>query len=214
MAGSFVFNSDYPIDKVAWMQEGEVDVEYEAFYAEWAFDLPTPLFCQGIWSLDNWQTTWNMNILDPTGQTYEVYSELTSGNHGVVWFAFAPAQYKKAQYRIWGFLSEEDAKDVDMPPTRPLSKQPFIFNSDYKYPQIIYEGMVDDRDGFRVQHNLGYPPMVEVWEAYKSLDEHGEPWWEVYPIGSCHITDTEVWQNADPSASPGNYTYYRIYKNE
>ena len=55
----FIFNSDYPIDKIVWLEQGEFDTDnYGNFEKTIAHKLLATPFVKGVWTYDDWATTW------------------------------------------------------------------------------------------------------------------------------------------------------------
>lgn len=214
----FLFNSDYPIDKVIWTWEG--DVPASGYAKTIAHGLGAVPFCKGIATTDNWNTTISSGAgtLDASAQNFNNSLDIGSDGTNVYiwWYGTATAKV-----RVWGVFDETTTQNVDAAPTAQVSDGKFIFNTDYKYPALVKEGTVDvSSANVTITHNLGYIPVCDIW-AYNNSMGGSNKWFD--KINNAVITqfngvDTDVkisstnivFKKASGSPSTTKY-YYRIY---
>ena len=204
----FVFTSDYPVDKIAWLKEIELTMDSRGKAQEvYQTGIDKKIFLEGIISFDDWVTCTPM-----TQNNYgddQVQSILVIGN-GLFAIIVTPLgdnpdiANKTAKIRIWGYMAEEDAKNIDTGKTANASKEPLSLNTDNIYPRLAQEGYT--RTGEVITHNLGKIPTVLYWWE---VDEEGDEW--QYDT----FTDYEARKNTivftrEKSDKPVNI-YYRIY---
>ena len=210
------FNSDLPTDKVIWLQEGEITPgQYGDWDLEIAHGLQAMPFVKGIWTDDDWDTT------RLTGSEHYQEGQLTdmsgvgSDASKVYFYGFTAAQNAKIKYKLWGVWCENDTKGKIAVFTKNASKNKFIINTDYNYPQLYKEGYLER--GQSMSHNLGFIPYCDIWDyttikqnvkgyAQRTSDVFGT----LSDMGELvMLTDKTLSVNADASAP--EKIYYRIY---
>ena len=160
---NFQFNTDYPVDKIVWMWEGNVSPSTSELVIP--HHLGAVPFCQGVLSPDDWRTTYpSGTTVLAESQQYSVlsFSVRSDGNNVYVYYYGDDAA--PAKVRLWGVFNEAETWNIEAPGTSVSPGGNFIFNSEFKYPNLAFEGEVGPSDSPAViSHNLGYVPYVDVW---------------------------------------------------
>ena len=137
----FIFNSDYPTDKVVWLYEGSVKLNSSG-QATVTLDIQLDRvpYIKGCISLDDWQTSIGLgttrlasggNVTDLIiANVYNSELDLNLQRH-------ANATVK---YRLWGVLSENDT-GIEANRNNAISKTKLAFSTDNNYPRLIKEGI-------------------------------------------------------------------------
>lgn len=231
--GRFIFNSDYPIDKIVWLYEGELPVWDDQTQA-YIVDIPMqnyiksriPIYVKGAFTLDDWQTvfmvgaTWSDEKGADVGLSWTNYPdpsllELTfSGN--IV--RFYPGRTIK--YRLWGVCREDISLAVDYAKNASTTKSKLTFNTDRNYPRLYKDGIA--KSGETIEHNLGKIPYMDYW--YTISNNYLNNSWTYSPLGSltsgaghgATIIATDKTITFRQMLINGNtptdvYYYYRIY---
>ena len=232
----FIFNSDYPTDKIVWLYEGQFTTPQTAGVTETLdIDVATmigskqAIYIKGAYTLDNWDTavmlgtyplndiskavgtSLNLNYLNGVTLLKLQYS---AGN--------SAACNKTAKFRLWGVQREDIALAIDYGKTAPIMKNKLNFSTDNNYPRIYKEGIA--KNGDVIQHDLGHIPYVDFWYApkfgYVTENSLNTFWW-YNPIGEFYTgthnnatvmaTDSTVTFSMMYGDTYDVYYYYRIY---
>lgn len=209
-------NSDLPMDKVVWLQEGEATTDN---YGSWDLTIPHKLsaipFVKGLWSSDDWNTTWITGSQRIDGQSITDVSDVGSDATNVYFSGFTNAPNSKIKYKLWGVWCEDETRGCLATFTKNLSKNKFVINSDYNYPQLVKEGYLTQNEAYT--HSLGFIPYCDVW-AYGTIKSgvDGYKQWtrDIYgdQIGTwadVRITDNILRLGSGPNAP--SKIYYRMY---
>lgn len=213
----FIFNSDYPIDKIVWLKEGQVQMRWGSTGdnpIEIAHDLGVQLYVNGVWTIDDWATTYTFNASRIDGQGY-VYQSMLAANDQKVYLRGQHAQgdNKTFKYRLWGFLSEESTKGIPANKTAGWSGNKLVLSTDHDYPMLCKEGVV--APGTTITHALGDIPYVDVWGrspydnyGYRTISD--DSFGQIYGSGGLVQIDSQkiVFRN---NTDQYNSYYYRIY---
>lgn len=209
----FLFDSDYPVDKVVLLKEDTIPLNGDPHFTyQFYHGLKTTPFCWCAMSADNWKTVFQDGtqlggaILGILVISY--FLQLSANiNDLYIDGYFKPPDGPvpdNIQIRIWGVIPEGSTFNLPAPETSKLSKTTFWFNSDYKYPGVVKEGIADASNAdVVIKHGLGYIPMVEFW--YKRDNN-----W--YIMNSTNISKVMV-TDSTVTFKQGSYSniYYRIY---
>lgn len=214
----FIFNSDYPTDKIVYLKEGSVQLDSSG-QATVTLDMPLDRvpYIKGCISLDDWQTSIGLgttrlasggNITDLIlanigywGDDVELQLDLDRHANATV------------KYRLWGVIAENDT-GIEASKNNTISKTKLAFSTDNNYPRLIKEGIA--KSGETVAHNLKRVPYVDYWYSYASNVK--QPMYE--PTGVMTTAASTNWPTV--SADEDNlyfkqlngtniYYYYRIY---
>ena len=226
----FVFNSEYPIDKVIYLKEGKVTSNGVVNQVSFPHNLGFTPFVDGIYSFgdpsfnESYTFGSGKNITigtPPNTLQVPIYLNISADKNNIyVIFNFLPSDYVGDIYfKIYG-LADESA-DVDVQPTANQADK-FVFNSKYNYCKIIKEGYADPQGEGKdvvINHGLGYYPQVSVWMS-SAIGPEG---WDKYQTFALilgfpkynnwvEITDQSViFHISDSPGSDGTRFYYRIY---
>jgi len=210
----FIFNSDYPTDKVVWLNEGSVKLNGSG-NATVKLDIPLDRvpYIKGCISLDDWQTsimlgTTRLSTGDPIIATIGYYLndvelQLTLSQH----------QNATVKYRLWGVIAENDT-GIEVSKNSAISKSKLAFSTDNNYPRLIKEGIA--KSGETVAHNLKRIPFIDYWWSYTSNGKNPH----IEPLGT--FTTASSAGSPTVAADEDNlyfkqvnnsdiYYYYRIY---
>ena len=207
----FLFNSDYPIDKLVWLYEGEQTLSggYKEFTL--THSVGAQLFVQGIWSADDWATTMPFCTERVSGQTYAFFTTLYSNTTNVVGTIMLDGGgSKKIKVRLWGVVHEGETLGTNLNPTATLSANRFVLNTDNNYPQLLMDGYANP--GTAIYHNLGEMAYTDVW--YKASWASGYSYVNDICSGFGANNQVNITTNGLYVGSGSNITkyYYRIYK--
>ena len=236
--GHFIFNSDYPIDKVVWLYEDQFTVSTNPNISQTVvipmqekFDSNLTIFVKGALTVDNWATSIMIGTTHsgPDSSAYIAMNYYNSGSGAVIQLTprlqyIAPGA--TAKYRLWGVVRDDVQQAVDYPKNSAATKSRLIFNTELNYPRLYKDGVA--MSGETVEHNLGKIPYVDYWYVSKtssSVTTRSISWsWQYQPAGyfgssaatapSVRATDKTLTfrQIVVNGNEPRDlYYYYRIY---
>lgn len=198
--GHFIFNSDYPTDKIVWLYEGQFTTSssVDSFYITTPDKLgtTTPVYCKGAVTIDDWQTSIMIGTdYSQAGKnaslsmSWSNYPQNRIGLHFNADFRSYPN--RTAKYRIWAVQRDDIDYAIDYSKNTAAMKNKLVLDSDRNYPRLYMEGVA--KSGETVKHNLGKIPYADYW--YVSLTSNKDVlsrYWYYNPKGSL-------------SASTGNF---------
>lgn len=209
-------NSDLPMDKVVWLQEGEITA---GNYGGWDITIPHKLasapFVKGLWTSNDWQTTWLTGSQRIDGQSISDVSDVGSDSTNVYFNGFTSTPNAKIKYKLWGVWCEDETRGCLAAFTKNLSKNKFVINSDYNYPQLVKEGYLTQ--GQTYTHSLGFIPYCDIW-AYGTIKSgvNGYKQWTRDTFGNIYgagqdVQITNQTLKLNTSQSSPTKIYYRVY---
>lgn len=169
-----LIDSDSPMDKVVYLYEGSVRTDYQTAQFNLTHGVGAILFVDGIWSADNWATTYSFGASKRSGDVMAITSNLNSDSSRIEGYILVDRDVA-IRYKLWGVVSEMDTLDLNVDETASESANRFIINSDYNYPRLIREGMATPNT--TITHGLGSIPRVDVWRY------SGNMWAKMYNDG-------------------------------
>lgn len=230
--GHFIFNSDYPIDKVVWLYEGELPVWDDETQSRDVYipmqdfaNTKIPIFVKGAFTLDDWQSTFMVGAThsDDKGASVSMSwsnwpsVQLELGFTGN-FVRFYPGRTIK--YRLWGVAREDIELAVDYPKNSSKYKNKLIFDTDRNYPRLYKDGIA--KSGDVIEHNLGKIPYMDYWYDINYNDLHR--YWSYMPSSTLDnsinsgpgIIATDKTITFKKMTVNGNelrdvYYYYRLY---
>ena len=226
----FIFNSNYPIDKIVFLDERTVTPNSDGdFDVSFNHGLGAVPFIKAVASDDDWETTYPSGIkiisgnwLTPT----DVFMYFEASSNGTnVRLRGNLDDTIPVKIRTWGFFNESDTLNVDAPATANASSNKFILNTKYNYQSLVKEGYAETQNGaITVAHNLGFVPFVDVWVQdsngrWKNLDDFScfvsvpSDNQSVNYTNLVKVDNFNVTFNKDQITNNHNY-YYRIYAHE
>ena len=215
-ARNFRKNSDYPLDKIVYMNSGSI------IYPDGGFTTPTvshgltftPL-CILKWSLTpDFSVSYNaqsnlggdVSICDLSVQTNAT---------NLVFFPFNNTGSTQTLYwQVYGFMPSNVNEDA---PFTATTAGGFSYNSDFNYTKLLVKDIADVTGSTQIySHLLGYRPQMECWLersdgqiVYVNVN-NPDPADQTYrPI----ITNTQIQFVKGVSFGPYPYTkyHYRVY---
>lgn len=211
---NYIINSDYPMEKVAWVFEtsgttsssGSSTIAAQTTLTR-TNPTGTPLLLDGIYSFDNWASAYPISCGDR--DRYWEFVQLRSTSEEILISFVGYSTSLPFKVRLWGFIPE-DYPDGNAPKTDTASNYPFTIDTSKNYMNIYKTGRVtaSSPSPATVSHNLGYMPFVRIWRGSNTN-------WELFPIQSSQYAEI----NNDELVIKGNSNYsatyyYRIYTNE
>lgn len=222
MLGHFIFNSDYPVDKIVWLKEGQtttpssVTNKYVNFNMADYFNSTLAIFVKGAYTLDNWANAYMIGSRRAATVSPDMYVntwlhwndtvlELTIGASN------SQGTSKTLKYRLWGVVRDDVQEAVDYPKNATTGKAKLVFNTELNYPRLYKDGVA--RGGDTITHNLGKIPYIDYWTASSRSFAH---YWSYWPTGGFGNAYTGQGIRATDSTitfggANTTYYYYRIY---
>ena len=219
----FLFNSDYPTDKIVWMVEGTISITPQTIKKDWYYESynthsPVMLYAEGDYYFE-----------DEPGVVYPM-QELLDGDNIM---AIRDHMSRTMHYRMWAYASESEAKNTDFGPTANIAKPRIVFTSDENYPKFVGDGFL--ACGSSYTHSLGYMPLVKKWHFWKNREVFdpvnygqyiyadyyspegygffGTPWvndsWRDKIV---QVTNSQLITFSGPETASGDGNYYRMYQ--
>ncbi|MDR1032714.1 MAG: hypothetical protein LBL84_01730 [Candidatus Nomurabacteria bacterium] len=210
----FILNTDYPMDMIIGLWQGQAIVGGALAPASVPHGLPFAPLIGGVWSLSA-----DFGVVNdlaafgyqPGGKSMAVFSDSTNlmiqGLDGTDF-----SSTFTAFYQLYAFAPAGD--DSDLPATA-TSGNKFVFNSDRNYMKLAMADFVDMTSGSPVSitHGLGFLPSVDVWAEFTdstivpmSNDELGD-------ANNTNVGTTQVTFSPYFSTTLKGY-HYRIYADE
>lgn len=156
---NFIINSDYPLEKVAFLAEGDIYPSTTSTGTELYLkflDNPTgnKLLLDGLFSKDNWQTV---------ERSPDFINGLWSNESEIGYRAWI-GDWEGWKFRIWGFLPEDDLT-ANGQATASLSATKMNLTTNLNYYKIAKTGKTTTTANAdaTVPHDLGYIPMFKAW---------------------------------------------------
>ena len=221
----FLLNSDFPMDKVVWMFEGESNTSQ---YSSTTIrnNLPYknyPIFAKGMATIDNWQTAFPLGASRPlSDKPYDSTSLsyiVNNDDHYIYlsWFINSTSN-ATIKYRLWAVAREDYdlGNDYGKTSSYNYSKTHLKFDSTKNYPRLIKDGIA--KSGDTITHGLGYTPHVDFW--WTATNDNFNYGWNYTPsgrLGSQSSTTPATIQATDQTITfkqnygSDIYYYYRIY---
>lgn len=178
VAEHFLFNSDYPTDKIVWMQEGIININPQTVPRNWyyvAFNTHSPvmLYAEGDYYFED-----NPSVVYPMAELTEGDNTMVVENRTIMrsnecwvspfFLGISDHMSRVMHYRIWAYINESEAKNTDFGATANSAKPKIVLTSDENYPKFIGDGFL--ACGSNYTHNLGYRPVVKKWHFYKNRE--------------------------------------------
>jgi len=214
-AKQMLFTSDYPSDKVVYLNEFSIVVPVTASDSHViAHGLSfTPVVAM-VWSPNSdfsvsyttADTAYNESVSGglPTGMFFEALSDGT--NIEILLFNNTGGP-QTVYFRLFAFMPSN--VNVDTPFTANAADD-FIFNTDYNYTKLYLNGRADTTTTTTINHGLGYIPQVALWN--ENAGTFSIQFIATYDPSNgtvgAQITDQDL--NILPFATP-DFSHYRIY---
>lgn len=224
----FLFNSDYPTDKVVWLYEGETTSPSEWGGSKYIdidgasiIGTDKPIYVKGAYTLDNWQTAFMLgNSTVTTDPNKNVTLDLIWSTWGGSYLEItvhsntAYSVNLPVKYRLWGVVREDINSAVDFGKNSGITKSKLAFDSRKNYPRLYKDGIA--KSGDTITHDLGKIPFVDYWRGFsRGGVEEG---WGYDPMGemgndpgvsTVRATDKTI--TFTTTSGSETWYYYRIY---
>lgn len=233
---NFLLNTEYPLDKVVYMTQGEwtpTGFDSETGSASKIFAIETgidaPHMVIGEWSDDNWETSYPLGTYRYRGGWYQrdsnslLYEKSTRvlalgymgdtiaeqpDNNGFI-VQVASSYSTKVKWRAYVMIPESYWETI-VSPTASLSN-PLVLDTRDNYPKLFEDKIVklSANTPVTVYHNLGFKPYIRAWSAFggNSLKD------TVFSCESFNITALDESKIVFEDTS-NSFVYYRIYADE
>lgn len=164
----FLFNSDYPADKIVYMKKGTMTIRYNQIFRP-QFDfietgVGTQLYAEGDYKFDGSDEVYPLDGHSGPFPASSLISFMKDGTCIIapMFLTTNPAHDgKQVEYRIWAYYGEQEAKNIDISDTTNVAKPKLAFTSDNNYPRFIGDG--NFTLGQTYDHNLGFIPLTKCW---------------------------------------------------
>lgn len=235
----FLFNSDYPTDKIVYMHEGQIALTTSL---NWQYDfvnthIPIQLYTEGDFKISGSDDVYPLGDNDSSSGLTTVGSFLYQGECWIIVQVapFSSAVGKTMSYRIWSYCDEETAKNTDIKTTTDVAKPRLALTSDNSYPRFLGDGYITQGQSYT--HNLGFIPIVKTWSLFEnisitmpdgtttSIDPYeplGYPYFgdvistDGWSDSIIHITDNKITTYphtpSDPDEPVPSKLYFRMYR--
>lgn len=165
----FLFNSDYPTDKIVWLYEGQFtttdDIDTIEINMANVVGTAAPIFVKGAVTLDDWATSIMIGTnYSQAGKNASVelrYSCYNGQARVLLYPDFRSFPNRTAKYRLWAVQREDIDFAIDYGKNSAVSKSRMKFNSNLNYPRLYKDGVA--KSGETIQHDLGKIPYVDYW---------------------------------------------------
>ena len=174
----FLFNSDYPTDKIVWMVEGTISITPQTIKKDWYYESynthsPVMLYAEGDYYFeDEPGVVYPMQELLDGDNIMAVESRTMMRNNecwvSPLFVGMWDHMSRTMHYRMWAYASESEAKNTDFGPTANIAKPRIVFTSDENYPKFVGDGFL--ACGSSYTHSLGYMPLVKKWHFWKNRE--------------------------------------------
>lgn len=188
----FIIHSQYPVQKVVWAYEGTFEPSNPYWKEEIIGGLPYDHLCvplpasldlmslllDGVWTIDDWQTSYPMNTLGRIGGMandgggWSLKSEYGSASfwfeNGTSWVVslVGGSDYGGTiRFRVWAYLKESDWQSGATEKTSSTLAQIFQKNTNLAQLNMVAEvgKVLADGETWTYYHNLGFTPLVKFW---------------------------------------------------
>lgn len=218
----FIFNSDYPTDKVVYLKEGQVTLNGSG-YASVSIDNPLDKapYIKGCISLNNWQSSlmFGTTRTASAGNVTDLIIATLRSFNNVLTLELNMSKHANAtvKYRLWGVISEDNT-GIEATKNSSITKSKLIFNSENNYPRLIKDGIA--KSGETVEHNLKRIPFIDYWYDWNSTSRLKNVTYNFQPSGEfttgASTTTPTVLADEDKLYfkklnNDDVYYYYRIY---
>lgn len=201
---NFIQSSDYPMEKVALIYEGTLSLTASSsntYYTICSNPTGVRLMLDGVYSLDDWATSYPLTSADVT-QYLRILTWLCSSD--TIYFRGLVDVSCTMKVRLWAYLDEDD-QNTSVDPTDTASDSHFIIQNN-NYLKVAMTGHTTTSNQ-TITHNLGYIPLIKHWRYAN------------YGIGNALVvTSTSGYEGMTVTTTTATFTnrntYYRIYTDE
>lgn len=170
----FLFNSDYPTEKIVHMHEGRIEMSSGlTFYRDYVnTHIPVQLYTEGDYKISGSDSVYPFGMMGNNDETHVITTLGSFMYQGECWVSVVVAPFGEAalgktlSYRIWSYYDEETAKNTDIKMTTDIAKPRIALTSDDNYPKFVGSGYVTQGQSYN--HNLGYIPITKTWSLVEN----------------------------------------------
>lgn len=161
----FLLTTDFPLDKVVYMDSGSVAVPTGSIATtEVSHNLPFRPMVIGTWSLD---ANFSTSIDEGIPQYADLNAPYLAMSSTPEFLRLTPYNVTGSTltfyWRAYGFMPPNVNEVATF---TSAEADDFVMNTDYSYSKLLDTGIVNlSSSSASVSHNLGYRPQVEVWGA-------------------------------------------------
>lgn len=222
---NFLLNTDYPIDKIVYMQEGswtptsfDPETGSASNYEVFTTGIQATNFVCGEWSDDGFATSFPIGSVVGGGwyrrDSQSLLYRLIKGveaycGWGGVGISMSAFENKTIDFRFYVLISEADW-NAESNKTAGLSNK-LVLDTRENYPKLFEDRIIELQADtpFVLNHNLGFRPFVRAWGGWNSDDPTERIFMpdadSIKSITNTQITFLSSWSNT---------LYYRIYADE
>jgi hypothetical protein len=232
---NFLFNSDYPTDKIVYTTTGKIKITssspWVVMYDHHNTHINAQLYAEGVYKIEGDDTIYPMVTVSTRQSIMSGAVTFMNWDECYVsacFISFGGLLNKEVTYWMWCYADEKQSKNIDIMPTSTVNKNILSLDSDANYPRFIGDGFIEQ--GGSYTHGLGYKPYVKAWNKmhYEIEDPEGsgtnitidgyeitaEAYFGEYTEDNpwvIRVTDTQI--SAGPTTDPDYYRgyYYRLY---
>lgn len=229
----FIFNSDYPMDKVVFYKQDEINVPTSGATLTVPHNLLfTPLPLVTVASNADFSDARDVYPLPVTVDATALKADATNIT---VTLSNSTSSAKKLYVRVYGLIPEGETREA-MPTARQSSK--LIFDTDKTYAPLIFSGRVtvtydstkvsniNVTNGYKelattanrleIEHNLGVRPYMALWQENSGVISYGSivPAFQPgYPLQYYTYSEPDKCQVYTGLYPNNSITHVRIYAN-
>lgn len=213
-----LISSDFPLDKIIYMDSGYIDVPSGSAVYTVAHGLSFRPLIIASWSLDSDFSTTKEVGFPLYGDFSQPYFEINSDYQNIRLIPNNPTGSTIRMYwRAFGFMPPNVN---DIAPFTASEADNFVLNTDYNYTKLLNAGVVDLSSGsVSISHSLGYRPQVDVWSEFANDSSIvGREYLGTSSLDSfsnrISVSNTALNFTKGTGPSPKTIYYYRIYTDE
>lgn len=165
-AKNFLLDTDYPLDKIIYLQTGSINIPASTpISTSFPHNLPFTPLSDLVYSLTPDFSTSYMSGSGPAPQDPSLFQLgvdvvlSSTGTYNTIAITNYFTNPITVYFRLYSF--EPSNSSADLKPTA-NSGDPFILNTDYNYTKLYIDNRVV-LPSSTIVHNLGYIPQTEAW---------------------------------------------------
>ena len=205
----FIIHSQFPLEKIVWTYETTVDSSDPYWNEDWrSLFIPIPdtfnpenLLVDGVWSMDDFRTTYPINTPSKVKGWYEedysyyldvdkVDVSTSMGFLGLFDFPFIyvspDVRSSSPKVRLWAYLISSDMASKTNARTAEDISYKLVKNTNLAQLNMISENqlIVPAKSESVIHHNLGFRPFCRIWKG------NAQNGWAKLSINTSIVSDT------------------------
>lgn len=212
-AKSFLYTTDFPIDKIIYKDEGSFTINALDFFDKvFAHNLPFAPLLLGTWSTTpDFSISYDFGSGPLGGNPFAINNSISANSSQVTISTTNNTNTSVTfYYKIYGFQPADQNLDV---PYTSSSADTYTFNTDFNYSKLYLNEIRSQPAGVNgiqnIVHNLGYRPQILCWQE---ISGNISPT-VVADLGiaffTCAVTTTSVQLNFD--SAPAMRIHVKVY---